>query len=688
MHQPKIEITMSQFRTRIRTAIQDEVLQAALDKNADQRLVARNLAYSGLEDDFLSLKKEAHALRMEVINNLDSYLEEFKSNAQENGFFVHFARDACEARKIIINIAKENNARVISKSKSMMSEEIQLNPALEAAGMNVFETDLGEYIVQLREEHPSHIITPAVHLRREEVGETFHQKLGTPPTNDIQELTNTARNFLRGVFLDSDIGITGVNMGIVDHGSICIVTNEGNGRMVTTLPKVHIALMGIERLIPDMKALALIIKMLPRSATGQKITVYTQIISGPRRLGEIDGAEERHIVLIDNGRSEIKNTPLEEILFCIRCGACINACPIFREIGGFSYTSKHGAYTPYPGPIGSVLSPALFSQEEYGHLAQASTLCGACKEACPMDIDLPTLLLRIRSGEVESQSPAIEKIKPVGLSIPIILGLKLFTWLSTKPDLYGFLQRILGKISRILSPRRSWMKLPAITGWGYSKDFPRPAKMPFRDLINPPSKPKKQNNNIIPAKAAHKPNAEARSSKIRAENFIISQFKEEFIALNGNLIECKPQLLNIKILTLLKEKGINQIIAWKEDQLPGSLILELKEQGFQIYYGSNPQVKVGITAADAAIAETGTIVITSGSGRPAATSLLPEIHIAILHQNDIHPNLSDVLQQEDIIRSSSITLISGPSRTADIEMTLTIGVHGPKELYVFLINDD
>ena len=679
---------MSLFRTRIRTAIQDEILQAALDKNAEQRLEARRSAYSGLEDDFIALKKEAHALRMEGIKNLDSYLEEFITKAKGNGFFVHYAEDADKARKIIINIAQENDARLISKSKSMMSEEIQLNPALMAAGMDVIETDLGEYIVQLRGEHPSHIITPAVHLRREEVGDTFHQKLGIPRTNNIRELTNTARNLLRNIFLDTDIGITGVNMGIVENGSICIVTNEGNGRMVTTLPKVHIALMGIDRLIPDMDALSLIIKMLPRSATGQKITVYTQIISGPRRSVEIDGAKERHIVLIDNGRNRIRNTPLEEILLCIRCGACINACPIFREIGGFSYTSKHGAYTPYPGPIGSVLSPALFGQEDYGHLAQASTLCGACKEACPMDIDLPTLLLRIRSGEVKTQSLAKEKPRPVGLNIPVTLGLKLFTWLSTKPNLYVFFQRILGRISKFLSPQRSWMRLPAITGWGYSKDFPKPAKTPFRDLFNPPSKPKEQNNNIITAKATDKPSTEVRSSMIRAEDFIISQFKKEFIALNGNLIESKPQQLTAHILALLKKIEISQIMSWGEDQLPGSLVHDIEEQGIQIDFGSNPNIKVGITAADAAISKTGTIVLTSGLGRPSATSLLPDIHIAILHQKDIYPNLSDVLHLQEIVRSSSITLISGPSRTADIEMTLTIGVHGPKELYVVLLNDD
>ena len=349
---------MSTFRSKIRAAIANPPLQFALDKNAAQRLEARSRAYRGLPENFATLKQKAHAIRSEVIANLDRYLPAFIARVEANGITVHLARDAAQAREIVLNLARQHQARLISKSKTMMSEEIGLNPALEAAGYRVVETDLGEYIVQLRGEHPSHIITPAVHLRKEDVGATFHQKLGIPLTDDIQILTNTARARLRQTFLDTDIGISGVNMGVVETGDLCIVTNEGNGRMVTSLPPVHIALMGIERLVPDLDSLAVILTVLPRSATGQIATVYTQLISKPRQAGEIDGAPERHLVLIDNGRTRLRTTPLAEALNCIRCGACINACPVFREIGGYAYTSKEGTTPLTPAPSVQSFPPA------------------------------------------------------------------------------------------------------------------------------------------------------------------------------------------------------------------------------------------------------------------------------------------------------------------------------------------
>jgi len=298
----------------------------------------------------------------------------------------------------------------------MVSEEIEFNHALEAAGHRVVETDLGEYIVQLRNEKPSHIITPAVHLRRNDVGELFAEKLGIPYTEDIPTLTNTARKVLREVFLTADIGFSGVNFGVAETGTLTIVTNEGNGRMVTTLPPVHIALMGMERIVPSLDDLALMLSLLPRSATGQKISVYTQLIQRP-----LPG-QQRHIVLLDNGRSRLRNSPLHESLFCIRCGACLNACPVFRELGGHAYGSV------YPGPIGSVISAGLFGPE-HAPLAQASSLCGACKEACPVDIDLPKLLLRVRAGQL----PDTKNESGLGVPQPVRQGLKLFSFTARKP---------------------------------------------------------------------------------------------------------------------------------------------------------------------------------------------------------------------------------------------------------------
>jgi len=679
---------MDIFRQKIRSAIKDQSLQAALDKNAAQRLIARERAYNDLPKSFKELKQQAHSVRMEVISNLDQYLSEFIKNAARNGFIIHRAVDAAEARDHILEIAQQHQPKLISKSKTMMSEEIHLNPALEAAGIEVIETDLGEYIVQLRGEHPSHIITPAVHLRREDVGSTFHEKLGIPLTDDIQILTNTARARLRQTFLNTDIGISGVNMGVANTGTLCIVTNEGNGRMVSTLPRVHIALMGIERMVPDMDGLSLILSLLPRSATGQKMTVYTQLIAGPRRPDEVDGAEERHLILIDNGRTRIRESPLAEVLFCIRCGACINACPVFREIGGFAYTSDRGDYTPYPGPIGSILSPVLFGQAEYGHLAQASTLCGACREACPMDIDIPTMLLRIRSGGENVREVAENNTNPEGISTPIAWGLRLFTWISTHPVTFKAAQKMISFLGRIWSPRSSWMHLPPITGWGYSKDFPRPAQKTFREqwdsIHQNPSIGEFTTQPVNPVTTIPQKNL---APDFQEFETLVSRFESELTALSGGFTRCTPDKLGSKVFSLLQAKGIFEVLSWDEGKLPGGLLGELQNRGVKVMDHPDPEIRVGLTGVNAAVAETGTILLTSASGQPLTTSLLPEIHIAILNEVDIYENLPQVLHLREVQEASSCVLISGPSRTADIEMTLTIGVHGPGEIHVFCVRD-
>ena len=479
------------FHAHIKQALANPVLQTALDANAERRVQARKTAFASLEEPLGVLRQRAQRVRAETIAHLDRYLEQFITNAQTNGIIVHRAANAEEAVQVVLDIAQKLSPKekkcvqpcsstdsiLIAKSKTMVSEEIELNAALEAAGIPAVETDLGEYIVQLRGEKPSHIITPAVHLRRDEIGETFHEKLGIPLTTDIPTLTNAARATLRQTFLDADIGLSGVNFGVAESGALCIVTNEGNGRMVTTLPPVHIALMGMERLVPTFDNLALMLSLLPRSATGQKISVYTQIIHAPRGANESDGPAERHLILLDNGRASLRGTPLNDALLCIRCGACLNACPIFREIGGHAYVGVNSEHTPYPGPIGSVISPGLFGVANFGHLAQASTLCGACQEACPVNIDLPGMLLKVRSGDGEQGAV---KTSGVGLPWSVRLGLKVFAWAAVSPGRFGLAQKLAAIIGGILSPRAEQMRLPTFTGWGYSKDMARPARMPFR----------------------------------------------------------------------------------------------------------------------------------------------------------------------------------------------------------------
>ncbi len=706
---------MNPFHTQIKKSLANPVLQVALDANAEKRLQARQSAYASLPEPLEIMRQRAHAVRSETIQNLDHYLEQFISKVEENGIIVHRAANAEEARQIVLNIAqylpqshrahREKNKKIrvhprasasntlIAKSKTMVSEEIELNQALKIAGIQAVETDLGEYIVQLRGEAPSHIITPAVHLRRQEVGETFHEKLGTPLTEDIPTMTDAARAALRQTFLDADIGLSGVNFGVAETGSLCIVTNEGNGRMVTTVPPVHIALMGMERLVPTMDDLALMVALLPRSATGQSITVYTQLIHGPRAEGEVDGPDERHLIILDNGRSTLRNTPLKDALMCIRCGACLNACPIFRELGGHAYVGDQGQSTTYPGPIGSVVSPGLFGQAEFGHLAQASTLCGACKDACPVDIDLPEMLLRIRAGETESGERGGGSEPGIGLPQRVRWGLRLFRWAASKAWRFRLAQKLAAVFSRILSPGADYMKLPAFTGWGYSKDFSRPAIRPFRERFKSHRRDAESAENFSGKRErdsietqAHTPISNPpKASPISNIQYPISRFETELTALGGNFTRCTPDSLADEIFALLNERDISEIMAWEQQYLPNGLLDALREQGIHIEHTPHPKLQAGLTGALGAVADTGTLVQPSGPGRPQSTSLLPEIHIAVLHANSIYQNLPQVLKLREVQEASSVALISGPSRTADIEMTLTIGVHGPGQVYVFCV---
>jgi L-lactate dehydrogenase complex protein LldF len=674
------------FHKKIRAALENPSLQAALDGNAERRRSARHQAYASLPKDLNTMRQRAHAVRAQTIKNLDAYLEKFLANAQRNGLIIHRARDSAQAVQIVRDIAQHNQARLVVKSKTMVGEEIHLNTALEADGLRVVETDLGEYIVQLRNEPPAHIITPAVHLSRKQVGQTFQEKLGISYTEDIPKLTATARHVLRQDFLNADIGISGVNFGVAENGTLCLLTNEGNGRMVTTLPPVHIALMGMERLVPTLEDLALMLYLLPRSATGQQLTVYTSLIHGPRLPDEVDGPRERHLVLIDNNRSVIRNSPLAESLYCIRCGACLNACPVFRELGGHAYIGVEGQESPYPGPIGSVVSPGLFGQDAFGHLARASSLCGACKEACPVDIDLPKLLLRVRAGGIQ-QTPLSSRQSPPHVPSGLKIGLRLYSWFAASPKRFFIIQRLAGFASKLLSPSSEWMRLPTFTGWGYSRDFPRPAARPFRERFSQDTGSKTDPSLVMPDPAAPKPSQPQPVSapSVSSQTALLERFKSELLALGGNFTACSSEQLGDNLLALLQQKEITIIQAWDDAHLPPGIPQFLQNGGIQVTQLPDPAIQAGLTGALAGVAETGSLLIPGGPGRPQTASLLPEIHIAILQARDIIPDLTHALQLNQISQSSSIVLVSGPSRTADIEMTLTIGVHGPKDMHIFCL---
>ena len=683
---------MDTFRQRIRESINNETLQIALDNNAERRLKGRALAFESIPD-WRERRQRAHAVRADVIDHLEQYLAQFIAKNEENGVIVHRAKDAADAIKIVLVIAKDLTQRTLStqrgkeeslvplrdlsgekvliaKSKSMVSEEIELNHALEKEGIKVVETDLGEYIVQLRHERPSHIITPAVHLRKEQVAQLFHEKLGIPYTEDIPTLTAAARKIMREVFLTADIGISGVNFGVAETGSLCVVSNEGNARMVATMPPVYIALMGMERLVPNLNDLSLLISLLARSATGQTISVYTQILNKPLNN------QQRHLIILDNGRSRVRNSPLKESLLCIRCGACLNACPVFREIGGHAYIGNDLSIAPYSGPIGSVISPGLLG-ENFVRLAQASSLCGACKEICPVDIDLPKLLTRVRAGYSTEPTSGDGK----GLSPSTRFGLQLYTRLATHPRLYAASQKLAALGSFLFSPFSQWIRLPAFTGWGYSKDFPRFAGKTFRerflesDSLLSGTQDKKiiQNNDQIKNMQEHPQGTRAPALQNK-----IDQFTQELTLVSGHITLTRNPTHDI--IEFLKSRNINKI------HLEPNTLNEdlLREANIDFTHEPDPQILVGVTNTICGLADTGSVLIADGDGSPLHGSLLPEVHIAVLKSSNILPSLPDAMKLPQVKESNAAAFITGPSRTADIEMTLTIGVHGPKEIHVFV----
>ena len=414
---------------------------------------------------FEAERDAARAIKEDTIAHLDEYLIALKAKLEANGCVVFFAADAAQAREYILEVAKKNNVKRVVKGKSMTTEEIGLNNALMRTGIEVTETDLGEYIVQLRHEPPSHIITPAIHLSKEDIGQLFADKLHTPYTAEPEELTAHARDKLRSIFLAAEMGITGVNFAIAETGTLVVIENEGNGRLSSTIPEIFIGVMGIEKVIPKLEDVSHFLEVLARTATGQKLTTYTNFINGPRRKAEIDGPREVHVVILDNGRSAMLADPvMREALYCIRCGACLNVCPIYRRIGGHAYNST------YPGPIGSIISPNLFGSAA-GHLPFASTLCGACRDICPVRIDIPRILLHLRWKETEGQS----HLKWPRAATRVRKGARRFARLARHPRMI----RALGKIGAwMLRPfsRDGWLKRmpPPFSAWTKIRDFPRP----------------------------------------------------------------------------------------------------------------------------------------------------------------------------------------------------------------------
>jgi len=403
--------------------------------------------------------------KWEAINHLDRYLDEFVSKLEARGTKVFWAPDAQAARDYIVGVAKQHQVRAVIKSKSMTAEEIHLNDALEKAGFEVAESDLGEYIVQLREEPPYHLVFPAMHLTRQQISDLFHDKLGSEPTNNPEDLTMVARRVMRRKYCKADMGISGANFAIAETGMISITENEGNARLTTSLPKIHVALVGIEKVLPKLSDLALFLPMLATAGAGQSITCYNTLYGGPRQPGEPDGPEEFHVVLLDNRRTELlADAEQRDALHCIRCGACLNVCPIFKNVGGHSYG------TVYQGPIGSVITPHLRGLQDWKHLSQASSLCGACTETCPVKINLHHHLLHNRRNAVRARPARLEKLIQRG-----------FVRMMCRPKLYQFAAR-LGRLTQPLQRLVRGTILDPLRAWTKTRSFPPLAERSFREL--------------------------------------------------------------------------------------------------------------------------------------------------------------------------------------------------------------
>jgi len=415
------------------------------------------------------LRTQTRQMKEDVLRNLPAYLEQLESNFKANGITVHWARDGVEAGEIVRGIGLQNGARTVVKAKSMATEEIHLNHVLEQAGLKVVETDLGEYIIQLAGEPPSHIVAPVIHKRLEEIAEIFHEKLDMPRTMDPTQMTSAARVRLRTEFFGAQMGVSGCNFAIAETGTICIVTNEGNGRMVSSLPKVYVVLMGIEKVVPTVEDALLQLQALTRSATGQQMTVYCSMTSGPRQADQPDGPEQVHVVLMDNGRLQMLERGYGEALLCIRCGACLNVCPVYQEIGGHAYGST------YNGPIGAVISPALSPEiARFKELPHATTLCGACRDVCPVKIDLPRLLVDLRADLVEEKAnPRLEALAIQG-----------YVKAMSSREMYERGGKLASLSTNLLAGMSGgtikWMP-PPLNGWTDHRDFPPFAKKSFRE---------------------------------------------------------------------------------------------------------------------------------------------------------------------------------------------------------------
>jgi len=684
------------FKAGVSRAARDPQLEAKFRLVAQRHGALRKFRIGEL-GNFEELRERLNRVKETVLSDHEGFIARLRQQVESLGGKVYRAADAAEARKIIIGISIQAQAKIIVKSKSMTSEEVELTPALQAMGIEVLETDLGEYIVQLAGEHPSHIVMPAIHKTKQEIAELFAEKLGMELTDNPQKLTLKAREVLRQKFLCADLGITGANALVAESGTVVLVENEGNIRLTTTLPRVHVALVGIEKIVPTLDDLMLLLKLLPRSATGQKMSGYVSLIRGPRRRDERDGASEFHLVLLDNGRSRLREDPrLREALKCIRCGACLNACPVYQHIGGHAYGSV------YPGPIGAMITRALAGPDHAWLLPFLSSLCGACTEVCPAQIPIHHILLELRQRATEG-AEARGKLAEAAV-------FRAWSEFWSRPQGYRLSTWAASLMGRVAGQEGVLYQLPGPgEGWTQARDLPAPADKTFhkrwRDHVPaaPVIPPSRKSLVAKPEPPQAKPAEPARDQKISSPvktprpgdpQKLANEMK--FMQSQVHTAQGKAEA-QARIKEILSEFAGRTLVAWDHPELLALGLQELaREAGVTTapaaadrdsLIGQAAEAALGVTAVDFALADSGTLVLLTRPGQERSISLLPPVHLAVLRAEQVLKDVEDLvpaLAEKAGSDFRGLTCISGPSLTGDIEMVPVLGVHGPGRLIVLL----